>query len=164
MEITLPGLRLTQIRGRQLTTNHAALWGPKRPGPSCAPEADAPFRTLLPQRLTEPSDPPQSLLIPNGSQVLDSPDDKPKGQTLDCTASACGHRRAPLASLPTALPGVGSLHHLRGEDLDPSPRPLQNTHALLDVRLDRVCVLHRMEIFPIIVHIPIHERAAKKLK
>ncbi|XP_040496008.1 caspase recruitment domain-containing protein 14 [Ursus maritimus] len=40
----------------------------------------------------------------------------------------------------------------------------KNTHALLDVRLDRVCVLHRMEIFPIIVHIPIHERAAKKLK
>nr|XP_025855273.1 caspase recruitment domain-containing protein 14 [Vulpes vulpes] len=40
----------------------------------------------------------------------------------------------------------------------------KNTHALLDVRLDSVCALHRMEIFPIIIHIPINERAAKKLK
>ncbi|XP_044941689.1 caspase recruitment domain-containing protein 14 isoform X4 [Mustela putorius furo] len=40
----------------------------------------------------------------------------------------------------------------------------KNTHALLDVRLDSICALHRMEIFPIIIHIPINERAAKKLK
>ncbi|XP_044103201.1 caspase recruitment domain-containing protein 14 isoform X1 [Neovison vison] len=40
----------------------------------------------------------------------------------------------------------------------------KNTHALLDVRLGSICALHRMEIFPIIIHIPINERAAKKLK
>ncbi|KAF0887064.1 CAR14 protein, partial [Crocuta crocuta] len=40
----------------------------------------------------------------------------------------------------------------------------KNTHALLDVRLDSVCALHRMEIFPIIVHIPVNEKAARKLK
>ncbi|KAI5764368.1 CARD14 [Gulo gulo luscus] len=40
----------------------------------------------------------------------------------------------------------------------------KNTHALLDIRLDSISALHRMEIFPIIIHIPINERAAKKLK
>uniref|UniRef100_H0WWF6 Caspase recruitment domain-containing protein 14 n=1 Tax=Otolemur garnettii TaxID=30611 RepID=H0WWF6_OTOGA len=40
----------------------------------------------------------------------------------------------------------------------------KNTHALLDVRLDSVCALQRMEIFPIVVHVSINEKAAKKLK
>ncbi|XP_053068818.1 caspase recruitment domain-containing protein 14 isoform X1 [Acinonyx jubatus] len=40
----------------------------------------------------------------------------------------------------------------------------KNTHALLDVRLDSVRALHRSEIFPIIVHISVNEKAAKKLK
>ncbi|XP_047613375.1 caspase recruitment domain-containing protein 14 isoform X2 [Phacochoerus africanus] len=40
----------------------------------------------------------------------------------------------------------------------------KNTHALLDVRLDRVCVLHRMRIFPILLHISINEKVAKKLR
>ncbi|XP_013361434.1 PREDICTED: caspase recruitment domain-containing protein 14 isoform X2 [Chinchilla lanigera] len=40
----------------------------------------------------------------------------------------------------------------------------KNTHALLDVWLDRVCVLHRMDIFPIIVHVSINEKTAKKLR
>ncbi|XP_023100029.2 caspase recruitment domain-containing protein 14 isoform X1 [Felis catus] len=40
----------------------------------------------------------------------------------------------------------------------------KNTHALLDVRLDGVRALHRSEIFPIIVHISVNEKAAKKLK
>ncbi|XP_029782983.1 caspase recruitment domain-containing protein 14 [Suricata suricatta] len=40
----------------------------------------------------------------------------------------------------------------------------KNTHALLDIRLDRVCALHGMDIFPIVIHIPVHEKAARKLK
>uniref|UniRef100_A0A8C9JTB7 Caspase recruitment domain family member 14 n=1 Tax=Panthera tigris altaica TaxID=74533 RepID=A0A8C9JTB7_PANTA len=40
----------------------------------------------------------------------------------------------------------------------------KNTHALLDVRLDSVRALHRSEIFPIIVHISVNEKAAKKLR
>ncbi|XP_077022279.1 caspase recruitment domain-containing protein 14 [Tamandua tetradactyla] len=40
----------------------------------------------------------------------------------------------------------------------------RNTHALLDIRLDGVWALHRMEIFPIIVHVIVNEKAAKKLK
>ncbi|XP_008576799.1 PREDICTED: caspase recruitment domain-containing protein 14 [Galeopterus variegatus] len=40
----------------------------------------------------------------------------------------------------------------------------KNTHALLDVRLDSICALHRVEIFPIIVHVSVNEKAAKKLK
>ncbi|XP_053786616.1 caspase recruitment domain-containing protein 14 isoform X2 [Desmodus rotundus] len=40
----------------------------------------------------------------------------------------------------------------------------KNAHALLDVRLDSVRALHRVGIFPIIVHISINEKAAKKLK
>lgn len=43
----------------------------------------------------------------------------------------------------------------------PSP---QNTHALLDVRLDSVHALHRMDIFPIILHVSVNEKVAKKLK
>ncbi|KAI5934053.1 Caspase recruitment domain-containing protein 14, partial [Manis javanica] len=39
----------------------------------------------------------------------------------------------------------------------------KNTHALLDVQLHSVHTLHRMEIFPIIIHISITEKAAKKL-
>lgn len=44
------------------------------------------------------------------------------------------------------------------------PPPLQNTHALLDVRLDSVRALHAMEIFPIVVHISVNEKAAKRLR
>ncbi|XP_048653465.1 caspase recruitment domain-containing protein 14 isoform X1 [Marmota marmota marmota] len=40
----------------------------------------------------------------------------------------------------------------------------ENTHALLDVRLDSVRSLHQMDIFPIIVHVSINEKNAKKLK
>ncbi|XP_075850126.1 caspase recruitment domain-containing protein 14 [Microcebus murinus] len=40
----------------------------------------------------------------------------------------------------------------------------KNTHALLDIRLDCVRALQRMEIFPIVVHVSINEKAAKKLK
>ncbi|XP_029068201.1 caspase recruitment domain-containing protein 14 [Monodon monoceros] len=40
----------------------------------------------------------------------------------------------------------------------------KNTHALLDVQLDSVRVLHKMEIFPIIIHISINEKVAKKFK
>ncbi|XP_032097318.1 caspase recruitment domain-containing protein 14 isoform X3 [Sapajus apella] len=40
----------------------------------------------------------------------------------------------------------------------------KNIHALLDVRLDSVCALHRMDIFPIVIHISVNEKMAKKLK
>ncbi|XP_036691931.1 caspase recruitment domain-containing protein 14 isoform X4 [Balaenoptera musculus] len=40
----------------------------------------------------------------------------------------------------------------------------KNTHALLDVQLDSVRVLHKMEIFPIIIYISINEKVAKKFK
>ncbi|KAB0395081.1 hypothetical protein E2I00_003442 [Balaenoptera physalus] len=40
----------------------------------------------------------------------------------------------------------------------------KNTHALLDVQLDSVRVLHKMDIFPIIIHISINEKVAKKFK
>ncbi|XP_039715277.1 caspase recruitment domain-containing protein 14 isoform X4 [Pteropus medius] len=40
----------------------------------------------------------------------------------------------------------------------------KNTHALLDVRLDSVRALHAMEIFPIIVHVSVNEKAAKRLR
>ncbi|XP_037663963.1 caspase recruitment domain-containing protein 14 [Choloepus didactylus] len=40
----------------------------------------------------------------------------------------------------------------------------RNTHALLDIRLDGLWALHRMEIFPIIVHVAINEKAARKLR
>nr|XP_042139343.1 caspase recruitment domain-containing protein 14-like [Peromyscus maniculatus bairdii] len=39
-----------------------------------------------------------------------------------------------------------------------------STHALLDVRLDSVRVLHRMDIFPIIVHVSVNEKTAKRLR
>ncbi|XP_073901044.1 caspase recruitment domain-containing protein 14 isoform X2 [Castor canadensis] len=39
-----------------------------------------------------------------------------------------------------------------------------NVHAFLDIRLDSVCVLHRMDIFPIIIHVSVNEKTAKKLK
>lgn len=42
--------------------------------------------------------------------------------------------------------------------------PPQNTHALLDVRLDSIRALHAMEIFPIIVHVSVNEKAAKRLR
>lgn len=41
---------------------------------------------------------------------------------------------------------------------------LKSTHALLDVRLDSVRVLHRMDIFPIIIHVSVNEKTAKKLR
>ncbi|KAL1779553.1 caspase recruitment domain-containing protein 14 isoform X1 [Sigmodon hispidus] len=37
-------------------------------------------------------------------------------------------------------------------------------HALLDVRLDSVRVLHRMDIFPIIIHVSVNEKTTKKLR
>ncbi|XP_043859244.1 caspase recruitment domain-containing protein 14 [Dromiciops gliroides] len=40
----------------------------------------------------------------------------------------------------------------------------KNMHCLLDMRLNCVQALHRMEIFPIIVHISVTEKNAKKLK
>ncbi|XP_070417471.1 caspase recruitment domain-containing protein 14 isoform X2 [Equus przewalskii] len=40
----------------------------------------------------------------------------------------------------------------------------KDTHALLDVRLDSVHALHRMDIFPIILHVSVNEKVAKKLK
>ncbi|KAM8784463.1 LOW QUALITY PROTEIN: caspase recruitment domain-containing protein 14 [Rhynchonycteris naso] len=40
----------------------------------------------------------------------------------------------------------------------------KNTHALLDLWLDSVYAQHKMEIFPIIVHMSIKEKAAKKLR
>uniref|UniRef100_A0A4X2KU22 Caspase recruitment domain family member 14 n=1 Tax=Vombatus ursinus TaxID=29139 RepID=A0A4X2KU22_VOMUR len=40
----------------------------------------------------------------------------------------------------------------------------KNIHCLLDIRLNCVQALHRTEIFPIIVHIPVTEKNAKKLK
>ncbi|XP_047401912.1 caspase recruitment domain-containing protein 14 isoform X3 [Sciurus carolinensis] len=44
------------------------------------------------------------------------------------------------------------------------PSPPKNTHALLDIRLDSVRGLHRMDIYPIIIHVSINEKNAKKLK
>lgn len=41
---------------------------------------------------------------------------------------------------------------------------LKSTHALLDVRLDSVRVLHKMDIFPIIIHVSVNEKTAKKLR
>ncbi|XP_072501335.1 caspase recruitment domain-containing protein 14 [Notamacropus eugenii] len=40
----------------------------------------------------------------------------------------------------------------------------KNIHCLLDIRLNSVQALHRTEIFPIIVHISVTEKNAKKLK
>lgn len=40
----------------------------------------------------------------------------------------------------------------------------KSTHALLDVRLDSVRVLHRMDMFPIIIHVSVNEKTAKKLR
>lgn len=68
--------------------------------------------------------------------------------------------RVPPASLPawpfasSAAAGLAS----------PVPPPPQNTHALLDVRLDSIRALHAMEIFPIIVHVSVNEKAAKRLR
>lgn len=40
----------------------------------------------------------------------------------------------------------------------------KSTHALLDVRLDSIRVLHRMDMFPIIIHVSVNEKTAKKLR
>uniref|UniRef100_G3VMV4 Caspase recruitment domain-containing protein 14 n=1 Tax=Sarcophilus harrisii TaxID=9305 RepID=G3VMV4_SARHA len=40
----------------------------------------------------------------------------------------------------------------------------KNMHCLLDINLNCVQTLHRAEIFPIIIHIPVTEKNAKKLK
>ncbi|KAG8507494.1 Caspase recruitment domain-containing protein 14 [Galemys pyrenaicus] len=40
----------------------------------------------------------------------------------------------------------------------------KNTHALLDMGLDGVRALHGMDIFPIIIHVVINEKAARKLR
>ena len=67
--------------------------------------------------------------------------------------------RPPLFSPPPSR-GWAPFTTSEARTLTRPPCPLQNTHALLDC----ICVLHRLEIFPIIVHIPINKRAAKKLK
>lgn len=59
-------------------------------------------------------------------------------------------------------PGPGSLALLPGGRPDSSLSP-QNSHTLLDVRLDSVRALHGMESVPI-VHVSVNEKAAKKLK
>ncbi|XP_053515991.1 caspase recruitment domain-containing protein 14 [Artibeus jamaicensis] len=40
----------------------------------------------------------------------------------------------------------------------------KNTHALLDGRLDCVRALHGADIFPIVLHVPVNEKAARKLR
>ncbi|XP_045691996.1 caspase recruitment domain-containing protein 14 isoform X3 [Phyllostomus hastatus] len=40
----------------------------------------------------------------------------------------------------------------------------KNAHALLDGRLDSVRALHRADIFPIVVHVCVNEKAAKRLR
>ncbi|XP_036050533.1 caspase recruitment domain-containing protein 14 [Onychomys torridus] len=40
----------------------------------------------------------------------------------------------------------------------------KSTHALLDVRLDSVRVLHRMDVFPIVIHVSVNEKTAKRLR
>uniref|UniRef100_G1S0D2 Caspase recruitment domain family member 14 n=1 Tax=Nomascus leucogenys TaxID=61853 RepID=G1S0D2_NOMLE len=40
----------------------------------------------------------------------------------------------------------------------------KNTHALLDVRLDSVCAMNRMKIFPTVIHVSVNEKMAKNLK
>lgn len=66
-----------------------------------------------------------------------------------------------LAHAAPLAPSEAEAHELGSFPLPSSPK---NTHALLDVWLDSVCVLHRMDIFPIIVHISINEKTAKKLR
>nr|XP_033817534.1 caspase recruitment domain-containing protein 14 [Geotrypetes seraphini]XP_033817535.1 caspase recruitment domain-containing protein 14 [Geotrypetes seraphini]XP_033817536.1 caspase recruitment domain-containing protein 14 [Geotrypetes seraphini]XP_033817537.1 caspase recruitment domain-containing protein 14 [Geotrypetes seraphini]XP_033817538.1 caspase recruitment domain-containing protein 14 [Geotrypetes seraphini] len=40
----------------------------------------------------------------------------------------------------------------------------KNVHCLLDLSVDCVRALHRMELYPIVLHIPVSEKNAKKLK
>lgn len=73
----------------------------------------------------------------------------------------------PLYLGPTAPYTEGSFHF--PQDLGPMgltyfSLPPKNVHAFLDIRLDSVCVLHRMDIFPIIIHVSVNEKTAKKLK
>ncbi|XP_006869707.1 PREDICTED: caspase recruitment domain-containing protein 14 [Chrysochloris asiatica] len=40
----------------------------------------------------------------------------------------------------------------------------KDTHGLLDLGLTTICALHRLEIFPIILHVSINEKTAKRIK
>lgn len=95
---------------------------------------------------------PRSVQIPR-SQVNQRSPSRPSG----VLSPSCSRPEACVSAGSLTLGGAGSPDSL------PPPRP-QNTHALLDVRLDRVCVLHRMRIFPIILHVSINEKVAKKLR
>lgn len=71
----------------------------------------------------------------------------PHSPVLCCTGSSCflpDQRLGRLNLLLYALP--------------------KSTHALLDVRLDSVRVLHKMDMFPIIIHVSVNEKTAKKLR
>lgn len=67
----------------------------------------------------------------------------------------CSAAQAPLSSSQTR--DQGGLNLL----LYALPK---STHALLDVRLDSVRVLHKMDMFPIIIHVSVNEKTAKKLR
>lgn len=73
--------------------------------------------------------------------------------------------RAELPPRPSSVAAGMAVRFLRGcrSCLTRFP-PTQNTHALLDVRLDSIRALHAMEIFPIIVHVSVNEKAAKRLR
>lgn len=109
----------------------------------------------------------QSLVNP------DFPRDKSnRFHPLRFTAGALAHATLPLfRSLPHSpvLCCTGSSQFL------PDQRPggglnlllyalPKSTHALLDVRLDSVRVLHKMDMFPIIIHVSVNEKTAKKLR
>ena len=66
----------------------------------------------------------------------------------------CSAAQLPLGPSQTRGPGLNLL-------LYALPK---STHALLDVRLDSVRVLHRMDMFPIIIHVSVNEKTAKKLR
>lgn len=105
-------------------------------------------------------------------QRLANPDflrDKPNGFPLRSTAGPGTCHAASIQVSPHS-----SVLSCRLLSLPPRPEAqglnlllyalLKSTHALLDVRLDSVRVLHRMDIFPIIIHVSVNEKTAKKLR
>lgn len=73
--------------------------------------------------------------------------------------------RAELPPRPSSVAAGMAVRFLRGcRSCLTRSSPPQNTHALLDVRLDSIRALHAMEIFPIIVHVSVNEKAAKRLR
>lgn len=73
--------------------------------------------------------------------------------------------RAELPPRPSSVAAGMAVRFLRGcRSCLTRSSPHQNTHALLDVRLDSIRALHAMEIFPIIVHVSVNEKAAKRLR